>query len=117
MRIDGSFHQGENDLGNQFARLYVMDDRVASLKLSSRTWTVPLCALTWWTLRSSTTLPSTLPRGFYLSALILSSHVSSATVYAHALPPIDDAPTDDAPTDDVVDDDAWFVAQLLLGRN
>ena len=117
MRIDGSFHQGENDLGNQFARLYVMDDRVASLKLSRRTWTVPLCALTWWTLRSSTTLPSTLPRGFYLSALILSSHVSSATVYAHALPPIDDAPTDDAPTDDVVDDDAWFVAQLLLGRN
>ncbi len=30
--------------------------------------------------------------------------------------PTDDAPTDDAPTDDVVDDDAWFVAQLLLGR-
>ena len=100
----------------RFARLYVMEDRVASLQSSRRTWTVPLCALVWWTLRSCTTRPSTHPRGFYNSALILSSHVSNTTVYAQALPPIDDVPTDDAPTDDVVDDDAWFVAQLLLGR-
>ena len=108
----------------RFARLYVMEDRVASLhsksplslQSSRRTWTVPLCALVWWTLRSCTTRPSTHPRGFYNSALILSSHVSNTTVYAQSLPPIDDAPTDDVPTDDVVDDDAWFVAQLLLGR-